>query len=65
MAQKWFDNLVVGDWLRAVKGRRPMLATIIKVAGPQLTCQRQDDQSTLKTPLYGRDIVWRVPSLAA
>jgi hypothetical protein len=31
MAQKWFDNLQVGDWLRAVKGRRPMLATIIKV----------------------------------
>jgi hypothetical protein len=31
MAQKWFDNLVVGDWLRAVKGRCPMLATIIKV----------------------------------
>ena len=31
MAQKWFDNLVVGDWLRGVKGRRPMLATIIKV----------------------------------
>jgi hypothetical protein len=39
--------------------------TIIRVAGAQLTCQRQDDQSTLKTPLYGRDIVWRVPSLAA
>ena len=31
MAQKWFDNLQVGDYLRAVKGRRPMLATIIKV----------------------------------
>ena len=47
-----------------VGGRQPVwvLATIIKVAGPQLTCQRQDDQSTLKTPLYGRDIVWRVPT---
>jgi hypothetical protein len=41
------------------------LATIIKVAGAQLTCQRQDDQPMLKTPLYGRDIAWRVPSLAA
>ena len=50
-----------------VGGRQPVwvLATIIRVAGSQLTCQRQDDQSTLKTPLYGRDIVWRVPSLAA
>jgi hypothetical protein len=50
-----------------VGGRQPVwvLATIIRVAGSQLTCQRQDDQSTLKTPLYGRDIVWRVPSLVA
>ena len=49
-----------------VGGRQPIwvLATIIKVTGPQLTCQRQDDQSTLKTPLYGRDIVWRVPMVA-
>ena len=49
-----------------VGGRKPVwvLATIIKVTGPQLTCQRQDDHSTLKTPIYGRDIAWRVPSLA-
>ncbi|MBI5565473.1 MAG: hypothetical protein HY870_11280, partial [Chloroflexi bacterium] len=49
-----------------VGGRKPVwvLATIIKVTGPQLMCRRQDDHSTLKTPIYGRDIAWRVPSLA-
>ena len=38
-------------------------ATIIKVAGSQqLVCRRSDGRGDLKTPIYGRDITWRMPT---
>ena len=48
-----------------VGGRVPqwIAATIVKVAGgKQLTCNRSDGRGEFKTPIYGRDITWRVPA---
>ena len=49
-----------------VGGRVPqwIAATIVKVVGgKQLTCRRSDGHGDLKTPIYGRDITWRVPQV--
>lgn len=38
-------------------------ASVIKVAGSQqLVCRRSDGRGDLKTPIYGRDITWRMPA---
>ena len=38
-------------------------AAIVKVTGgKQLTCNRSDGRGEFKTPIYGRDITWRVPA---
>jgi hypothetical protein len=38
-------------------------AVIVKVSGgKQLMCRRSDGHGEFKTPIYGRDITWRVPT---